>query len=85
MMEEELLVRFRFEKEHEGRLFVAKFPEKEDDFNDDFFDANAEGVVVVVFVVVIIVVLFVVVFLPSFRCALRLPFFCEQTTPTKFP
>jgi len=53
VMEEELL---RFEKEREGRLFVAKLPEKEDDFTD-FFDANAEeGVRVVVIVVVIIIV-----------------------------
>ena len=55
VMEEELLVRFRFEKER-GRLFVAKLPEKEDDFNDDFFDVNAEGVLVVVVVIVIIIV-----------------------------
>ena len=48
VMEEELL---RFEKEREGRLFVAKLPEKEDDFTD-FFDANAEeGVRVVVIIV----------------------------------
>jgi len=58
VMEEELL---RFEKEREGRLFVAKLPEKEDDFTD-FFDANAEeGVRVVVIVVVIIIVGVVVV------------------------
>jgi len=55
VMEEELLVRFRFEKER-GRLFVAKLPEKEDDSNDDFFDVNAEGVLVVVVVIVIIIV-----------------------------
>ena len=53
VMEEELL---RFEKEREGRLFVAKLPEREDDFTA-FFDANAEeGVRVVVIVVVIIIV-----------------------------
>lgn len=52
VMEEELL---RFEKER-GRLFVAKLPEKEDDFNnDDFFDANAEEGVLVVVIVIIIV------------------------------
>ena len=63
-MEEELLLRFRFEKER-GILFVAPLPETEDDFTD-FFDAKAEGVVLIV-VVIVIVIVFFFVFVDSIR------------------